>query len=177
MPLFDDGDDGTLSGALKQAVAFGTGGFWRGVRYIRANDGFLADVRARVPTSTPVLVACQRGRRSLSACEQLVRGGYVTVAWLSGGFDAAAAADFDSSNGKDLRYGAVGGLAGALGLSDVQREEAARGRAMPGWVRAEAARLETDARSGADASTQVVPVVAFALVNWMSVTWLMQLKP
>ena len=84
-----------------------------------------------------------------------VRGGYATVSWLSGGFDAATAADFDTSNGKDMRFGAVGGLAGALGLSDVQREEAARGRSVPGWV---------------------TPVIAFALVNWLSVTWLMQLK-
>ena len=65
-----------------------------------------------------------------------MRGGYETVAWLSGGFDAATAADFDTSNGKDMRFGAVGGLSGALGLSDVQREEAALGRTVPGWVRA-----------------------------------------
>lgn len=69
-----------------------------------------------------------------------MRGGYATVTWLSGGFDAAGAADFDTSNGKDMRHGAVGGLSGALGLADVQREEAALGRGgVPGWVRAQAA--------------------------------------
>ena len=168
VPLFVEDDDGSLVGALKQAVAYGTGGFWRGARHVKPNDAFLADVRAAVPPATPIVVACQKGLRSLSACELLVRrkvppdtprpplrlraaprrgspgvaaapqvrGGYETVAWLSGGFDDATAADFDTSNGKDMRYGAVGGMSGALGLSDVQREEAALGRAVPGWVRA-----------------------------------------
>ena len=136
VPLFVEDDDGSLSGALKQAVAYGTGGFWLGAKHMKPNEAFLAEVRAAVPPATPVVVACQKGLRSISACEQLVRGGYETVAWLSGGFDAATAADFDTSNGKDMRYGAVGGMSGALGLSDVQREEAAMGCTVPGWVRA-----------------------------------------
>ena len=167
VPLFVEDSDGSFSGALKQAVAYGTGGFWLGAKHMKANASFLADVRALVPPATPVVVACQKGLRSISACEQLVRrptrhddtslcpllsafaarltrpaaapqvrGGYETVAWLSGGFDAATAADFDTSNGKDMRFGAVGGLSGALGFSDVQREEAAVGRTVPGWVRA-----------------------------------------
>ena len=73
VPIFMDDDDDSASGALRQAVAYGSGGFWRGARLLKANTSFLAEARAAVPTSTPVLVACQKGLRSLSACEQLVR--------------------------------------------------------------------------------------------------------
>jgi rhodanese-related sulfurtransferase len=73
VPLFLDDADGSAVGALKQAVAYGSGGFWLGARSLTANAAFVDEVRAVVPTSTPVLVACQRGLRSLSACEQLVR--------------------------------------------------------------------------------------------------------
>ena len=110
-----------------------------------------------------------------------VRGGYETVAWLSGGFDAATAADFDTSNGKDMRHGAVGGLSGALGLSDVQREEAAMGRTVPGWVRAPqragACGRASDVAAFFLLLWQVTPAIVVALINWLSVTWLMQLKP
>ena len=73
MPLFVEDDDGSLSGALKQAVAYGTGGFWLGAKHMKPNAAFLAKVRAVVPPATPVVVACQKGLRSISACEQLVR--------------------------------------------------------------------------------------------------------
>ena len=198
VPIFTEDEDG---GALRQAVAYGSGGFWRGARLLKANASFLAEARAAVPTTTPVLVACQKGLRSLSACEQLVRplraavsprqrrasdaavaaqvrGGYANVSWLCGGFDAASADDFDTSNGKDMRYGAVGGLSGALGLTEVQKEEAAKRSAVPGWVSARCCcGSAVPSRSSLRLAAQVAPVVAFALVNWLSVTWLMQFKP
>ena len=73
VPLFVEDSDGSVSGALKQAVAYGTGGFWLGAKHMKANASFLDDVRALVPPATPVVVACQKGLRSISACEQLVR--------------------------------------------------------------------------------------------------------
>ena len=42
---------------------------------------------------------------------------------LEGGFDKSTKADFDTTNGKSMRYGAVGGLAGAMGWTKVQEQE------------------------------------------------------
>ena len=88
-------------------------------------------MQAKIPKDKAVLVACQKGLRSLNACEQLVRAGYPTVAWLSGGFDAAKKADFDTTTDKDMRYGGVAGLSGVIGWTKVQQEEQ---RAMGGGV-------------------------------------------
>ena len=42
---------------------------------------------------------------------------------LQGGFDKSTKADFDTTNGKSMRYGGVGGLAGAMGWTKVQEQE------------------------------------------------------
>ena len=42
---------------------------------------------------------------------------------LEGGFDKSAKGDFDTTNGKSMRYGGVGGLAGAMGWTKVQEQE------------------------------------------------------
>lgn len=77
-----------------------------------------------MPADAPgVVVACQKGLRSLAACEQLVKAGYPSVGWLSGGFDAARKPDFDTSTGEDMRYGSVAGLQGVLGWTKVQTDE------------------------------------------------------
>jgi rhodanese-related sulfurtransferase len=41
----------------------------------------------QVPKDSKVIVACQKGLRSLAACEQLNRAGYKDIAWINGGFD------------------------------------------------------------------------------------------
>jgi rhodanese-related sulfurtransferase len=46
-------------------------------------------VQAQVPKDARVIVGCQKGLRSLAACEQVVRSGYSTIAWINGGFDTA----------------------------------------------------------------------------------------
>jgi hypothetical protein len=69
------------------------------------------------------VVACQKGLRSLAACEALVGAGYKRVAWLSGGFDSATKTDFETNNGKDPRYGGVAGVRGMIGWTRVQQEE------------------------------------------------------
>ena len=88
-----------------------------------ARSNFIGEVLAAVPKDKPVVVACQKGLRSLSACEQLVRAGYPTVAWLNGGFDAATKADFDTTTEKDMRYGGVAGVSGMIGWTKVQQQE------------------------------------------------------
>jgi hypothetical protein len=94
-------------------------------------SAFIGTVQQQLPKDKPVLVACQKGLRSLNACEQLVRAGYPTVAWLNGGFDAATKADFDTTNDKDMRYGSVAGLSGVIGWTKVQQED---GNALGGGI-------------------------------------------
>jgi rhodanese-related sulfurtransferase len=50
-----------------------------------------AHVCPQVPKDTKVIVACQKGLRSLVACEQLSRAGYKDIAWINGGFDNSTA--------------------------------------------------------------------------------------
>jgi rhodanese-related sulfurtransferase len=123
VPLFVLDDDRSFSGLLKQSAAFGTGGWWLGGGHMKSNTNFIGEVQAKIPKDKPVLVACQKGLRSLNACEQLVRAGYPTVAWLSGGYDAANRTDFDATPDKDMRYGGVAGLSGIIGWTRVQQRE------------------------------------------------------
>jgi len=126
VPLYLVDPDRSLGGLLKQWAAFGTGGWWLGGAHMKTNPDFLLDTLRKLPKDKPVVVACQKGLRSLTACEQLVKAGYPTVAWLSGGFDAAAKEHFDSDTGKDMRYGSVAGVSGMIGWTKVQQEEGVR---------------------------------------------------
>jgi rhodanese-related sulfurtransferase len=62
-----------------------------------------AQVQAKVPADAKVIVACQKGLRSLAACEQLAKAGYAQIAWLNGGFDTARKGDIATTNGVDVR--------------------------------------------------------------------------
>jgi hypothetical protein len=46
----------------------------------------------------------------LAAAEQLSRAGYQNLAWINGGLDTAGKDTLPTTNGKDLRYGGVGGV-------------------------------------------------------------------
>ena len=152
VPLFKVDEDRSLGGLMKQAATFGTGGWWMGGQHMVENAGFMGEVQARVPKSAPgVLVSCQKGLRSLRAAEKLVRAGYPTVAWLAGGYDTATKADFDTTNGKDMRYGSSAGVSGLIGWTRVQQEE---DRAMGGGV-----------------YKFLAYVAAFAVINILSIAW------
>jgi rhodanese-related sulfurtransferase len=72
---------------------------------------------ARVPMDARVIVGCQRGLRSLAACEQLCLAGYTTLAWVNGGFDTAEVGDLPTQpGGKDIRWVARPGRRAAAGL-------------------------------------------------------------
>ena len=78
---------------------------------------------AQIPAGSRVVVACQKGLRSLDAAEQLARAGYGDLAWINGGLDSAAPGDLGVVGAPDLRYGGIGGLSARLGMTDVQREQ------------------------------------------------------
>lgn len=128
VPLFVVEESNDITSLLKKSSAFGMGGWWLGGTHMKANDSFLRDVSRKVPKDGKVIVACQKGLRSLAAAEQLSRAGYGTLAWINGGLDTAGIDTLETTNGKDLRYGGVGGVSQLLGWSDVQRaEDAAKG--------------------------------------------------
>jgi rhodanese-related sulfurtransferase len=127
VPLFlEDPEADTLPGMVKAMTAFGMGGWWLGGKHLVPNPDFLEQAAAALPAdkqSARVVVACQKGLRSLAACEQLVRAGYPHVAWISGGLDSSAPGDVPTAEGKDVRYAGIGGLSEMMGWTDVQREQ------------------------------------------------------
>ncbi|KAI7843205.1 hypothetical protein COHA_003187 [Chlorella ohadii] len=122
VPLFVKDDDMSPAGLLKQASNFGMGGWWLGGTHMKPNTAFLSEVQASIPKDASVIVACQKGLRSLAACEQLSRAGYGPLAWINGGYDTAQPGDLPTKDGVDVRLGGVGGLSGALGWTEAQRE-------------------------------------------------------
>jgi rhodanese-related sulfurtransferase len=126
VPFFiADPDGASLAGLLRAAASFGMGGWWLGGAPLVPNPDFLDQAAAALPSdrqSARVVVACQKGLRSLAACEALIRAGFPHVAWVSGGLDSALPGDLPTPGGKDVRYAGIGGVSEALGWTEVQRE-------------------------------------------------------
>jgi len=83
----------------------------------------LQQVESKLPKDKPVLVVCQTGVRSLAACKQIAAMGYGPLAWLDGGLDEGKPGDLPTKpEGKDPRYGGIGGMSESMGWTKVQRE-------------------------------------------------------
>lgn len=123
VPLFVPDTSVDPGSLLKQMSAFGMGGWWLGGQHMKANESFLADVQAKVPKDSKVLVACQKGLRSLAACEQLNRAGYQDLAWINGGMDNSLPGQIATVDDKDVRYGGIGGVSEMIGWTEVQSKE------------------------------------------------------
>jgi len=124
VPLFMVDDDMSVSGLLKQMSAFGMGGWWLGGQHMKPNDQFMPEVLSKMQPDTKVIVTCQKGLRSLAACERLSRAGFESIAWLNGGYEAAEKDIIMSSDeSQDIRLAGVGGLSGAIGWNPVQQKE------------------------------------------------------
>ena len=124
VPLFEV-DDSTEPGALvKQMSAFGMGGWWLGTQHMVPNEKFVPQALNSIPPEdSKVIVACQKGLRSLAACEQLGRAGYKDLAWINGGFDACEPGELPVKAGKDIRYAGIGGVSSWLGWTDIQQKQ------------------------------------------------------
>jgi rhodanese-related sulfurtransferase len=127
VPVYVEEAFDSLPNLMKHASWFGMGGWWLGGVHMKPNPDFLRGVEAAVPKSARVVVACQKGLRSLAAAEQLARAGYGDLAWINGGLDSAAPGDLGVVGAPDLRFGGIGGLSEKLGWTDVQREQGASG--------------------------------------------------
>lgn len=78
----------------------------------------------QVPKDAKVIVACQKGLRSLAAAEQLSRAGYTSLAWVNGGLDNSRPGEVPTRDGKDIRYAGIGGVSEIVGWTEVQQENA-----------------------------------------------------
>ncbi|KAL2642761.1 hypothetical protein R1flu_010348 [Riccia fluitans] len=122
IPIFDVNksmDPGTV---LSKFSNFTMGGWWSGSPLMKYNERFMPDVVAKIPKSANVIVACQKGLRSLAACEQLYKAGYRNLFWLNGGFDAAQEGDLEREGSVPFKFAGLGGVSEFLGWTDVQRE-------------------------------------------------------
>lgn len=123
VPLFLSETRNDPANLLKRASTWGTGGWWLGGTHMVANADFMKEVKAKVPVDAKVVVGCQRGLRSLGACEQLSKAGYQTLAWVNGGFDTAFNGDLPTiPEGRDIRFAGIGGMSELLGWTEVQQQ-------------------------------------------------------
>ncbi|XP_024381109.1 rhodanese-like domain-containing protein 11, chloroplastic [Physcomitrium patens] len=125
IPMYDvnkHGDPGTL---YKKVQNLAMGGWWSGQALMKYNERFMPDVVATIPKSAKVVVACQKGLRSLAACEQMYKVGYRNLYWLNGGLDAVDEGDLEREGPQPFKLAGIGGMSEFLGWTDVQRTEAA----------------------------------------------------
>ena len=128
-PLYIPESFDSLPNLMKHASWFGMGGWWLGGVHMKPNPDFMNAVRSSVANykDAKIVVACQKGLRSLAAAEQLARAGYGELAWINGGLDTALPGDLEVEGPHDdLRYGGIGGMSKVLGFTDVQKEKSRR---------------------------------------------------
>ncbi|GLC43149.1 hypothetical protein PLESTB_000857900 [Pleodorina starrii] len=123
VPLFLEDESVSLSSLIKRASAFGMGGWWLGGTHMVPNPNFMQEVQAKVPKTARLVVGCQKGLRSLAACEQLSLAGYETLAWVNGGFDSCKKGEVPTVGDVDIRFAGIGGLSEAIGWTEVQQEQ------------------------------------------------------
>eukprot|EP00270_Netrium_digitus_P000597 TRINITY_DN1066_c0_g1_i1.p1 TRINITY_DN1066_c0_g1~~TRINITY_DN1066_c0_g1_i1.p1 ORF type:complete len:330 (+),score=91.11 TRINITY_DN1066_c0_g1_i1:40-990(+) len=126
VPAFDEDRTGSPGVLFEILSTFMMGGWWSGVTVTKLNERFMADIVAQIPKNANVIVACQKGLRSLAACEQLYKAGYRNLFWLNGGFDSCTEEDFPREGQEQLSFAGIGGMSEFLGWTDQQRRRAAK---------------------------------------------------
>ncbi|KAI7979955.1 hypothetical protein LOK49_Contig215G00008 [Camellia lanceoleosa] len=119
-------DAGTLS---RKVTNFMMGGWWSGVPTLSYDDQFLSKIAEKFQKDTDLIVACQKGLRSLAACELLYNAGYRNLFWIQGGLEAAEEEDLEREGPQPFKLAGIGGVSEFLGWTDQQRVAAAK----EGW--------------------------------------------
>ena len=110
---------------IKRYATWSNGGFWVGGEHMIPYEPFESEVRAQLPKdgAPGVVAVCSNGLRCRAAAGRLAEWGYPSVAWLKGGLNDAKVGDMPTlPEGRDPRYGGIGGLSEQLGWTKVQRE-------------------------------------------------------
>ncbi|XP_021888877.1 rhodanese-like domain-containing protein 11, chloroplastic isoform X2 [Carica papaya] len=108
---------------------FVMGGWWSGAPKLSYYKQFLLKVEEKFPKDAELIVACQKGLRSLAACELLLNAGYRNLFWVQGGLESAEEEDLVREGPQPLRFAGIGGISGFLGWTDQQRVAAGK----EGW--------------------------------------------
>lgn len=119
-------DPGTVS---RKVTSFVMGGWWSGTPTLSYDSQFLSKVEEKFPKDTDLIVACQKGLRSLAACELLYNAGYRNLFWVQGGLEAAEEEDLVIEGPQPIKFAGIGGVSEFLGWTDQQRFQAAK----EGW--------------------------------------------
>ncbi|XAR50260.1 hypothetical protein NMG60_11004536 [Bertholletia excelsa] len=129
IPIFEV-DNGFDIGIISRKITnFMMGGWWSGVPTLSYNVQFLPKVEEKFPKDADLIVACQKGLRSLAACELLYNAGYRNLFWVQGGLEAAEEEDLEREGPLPFRLAGIGGVSEFLGFTDQQRVAAAK----EGW--------------------------------------------
>lgn len=129
IPIFDVDDKFDIGTLSRKATNFMMGGWWSGVPTLSFNSQFLPKIEEKFSKDTDLIVACQKGLRSLAACELLCNAGYTNVFWVQGGLEAAEEEDLPREGPQPFKFAGIGGLSEFLGWTDQQRVVAAK----EGW--------------------------------------------
>ncbi|XP_056175069.1 rhodanese-like domain-containing protein 11, chloroplastic isoform X3 [Syzygium oleosum] len=116
IPIFDDNsgfDPGTLS---RKTTNFVMGGWWSGAPTLSYKKRFLPSIEEKFPKDSDLIVACQKGLRSLAACELLYNAGYRNLFWVQGGLEASEEEDLPREGPQPLKFAGIGGVSEFLGL-------------------------------------------------------------
>lgn len=126
IPIFDVDTSVDLGGLSKKASNFVMGGWWSGSSTLSLNKNFVQQVEEKFSKDTDIMLVCQKGLRSLAACEQLYNAGFENLFWVQGGLEAAEEEDFEREGSQPFKLAAIGGISEFFGWTDQQRAQAAR---------------------------------------------------
>ncbi|XP_014501880.1 rhodanese-like domain-containing protein 11, chloroplastic [Vigna radiata var. radiata] len=129
IPIFDVDNKLDFGTVPRKVTNFVMGGWWSGMPTLSYDSQFLAKVAEKFPKDSELIVACQKGLRSLAACELLYNAGYKNLFWVQGGFEAAEEEDLIVEGPSPLKFAGIGGVSEFLGWTDQQRAAAAK----EGW--------------------------------------------
>ncbi|KAI4326748.1 hypothetical protein MLD38_032027 [Melastoma candidum] len=129
IPIFDVEDTLDLGTLTRKITNFTMGGWWSGSPTLSFNSQFLRRVEEKFPKDDDLIIACQKGLRSLAACELLYNTGYRNLFWVQGGLEAAEEEDLPREGPQPLRFAGIGGVSEFLGWTDQQRAAGAK----EGW--------------------------------------------
>ncbi|KAF3647081.1 Rhodanese-like domain-containing protein 11, chloroplastic [Capsicum annuum] len=100
------------------------GGWWSGIPALSYNKQFLSNVEEEFAKDTDLIVACQKGLRSIAACEVLYNAGYCNLFWVQGGLEAAEEEDLEREGPQPFKFAGIGGLSEFLGLLNDEGDRA-----------------------------------------------------
>ncbi|KAG5031976.1 hypothetical protein AAZX31_06G167900 [Glycine max] len=129
IPIFDVDNKLDFGTIPRKVTSFVMGGWWSGMPTLSYDSQFLAKVEEKFPKDAELIVVCQKGLRSLAACELLYNAGYKNLFWVQGGYEAAEEEDLIVEGPMPLKFAGIGGVSEFLGWTDQQRAAAAK----EGW--------------------------------------------